>query len=102
MEYRSHLESYSIMKKTTIFNPGIGKPNFGLPLSFGLPKNVNAGKPKNFGLPLVYRLVYRETPLYKGGLIKVNQVNQEFIKEFVIIVLNGNKSINASACARPN
>ena len=76
------------MKKTTIFNYGIGKPNFGLPFGFGLPKNVNASKPKNFGLPLVYRLVYRESPINKGISVKVNQVNQNSIKECWDIVIN--------------
>lgn len=73
------------MKKTTIFNPGIGKPKFGLPLKFGLPKNVKGGKPKFSVYLLVYRSVYREMPINKGVSIKVNQVNQEYIKELVVI-----------------
>lgn len=90
------------MKKTTIFNPGIGKPKFGLPLKFGLPKNVKGGKPKFSVYLLVYRLVYREKPINKGILTKVNQVNQEYIKELVIIELKGNKSINARTRASRN
>jgi len=90
------------MKKTTIFNPGIGKPNFGLPLKFGLPKNVKAGKLKFSVYLLVYLLVYREKPINKGILTKVNQVNQEYIKELVIIELNGNKSNNARTRASRN
>lgn len=73
------------MKKTTIFNPGIGKPNSGLPLKFGLPKNVKGGKPKFSVYLLVYRSVYPEKPINKGILTEVNQVNQEYIKEFVVI-----------------
>lgn len=90
------------MKKTTIFNPGIGKPKFGLPLKFGLPKNVKGGKPKFSVYLLVYRLVYHEKPINKGILTKVNQVNQEYIKELVIIELKGNKSINARTRASRN
>lgn len=87
---------------TMIYNPENVNRNFSLSEVFSLPKLGVSGKQKFLVYALVYVLVYPEKPINTSDLIKVNQVNNKYIKELVIIELKGNKSINARTRASRN
>ncbi len=85
-----------------IFKSQKRKPSFGLSESFSLPKSGKICKPEFWVYAFVYHSVYPQNPINKGNITIVNQVNYKYIKELVIIELNGNKCYNARTRRKRN